>query len=251
MKRVPLLLAACAAAVFLTACGGGPSDAELVAECREGGTDELASRYRELLGSAVRSPEELAEETMQRMCEQAVEADVHELDPSSEDFEEKLQAAFEDNPEVFYAACESSAAASLETLPPELQTQEVAAAAEKSARAYCDIVIEEGYLDFSAEKSVEQIRQDIERIYREHPELSTPLCVLGAMAGYESQPLVLQGVEVRPESAEAYFERFCTEAARAGAVAPLTLEVTPAQERQLDEISGRVLEEMIAAGELP
>jgi len=27
--------------------------------------------------------------------------------------------------------------------------------------------------------------------------------------------------------------------------------VTPAQERQLDEISGRVLEEMIAAGELP
>jgi len=125
------------------------------------------------------------------------------------------------------------------------------AAAKKSARDYCDIVVREGYVDFSNPKTVDEIRRDIQQIYREHPEIITPVCVEGAMTTYESQPLVLGRVEVSPERAQPYFERFCTEAAEAGAIDPFALELTPAQERQLQEISSRVLESMIASGELP
>jgi hypothetical protein len=111
----------------------------------------------------------------------------------------------------------------------------------------CDLAISEGL--FSVQGTPSQ--EEIDRLHAEHPELLTPVCVAGGMTGYESEPLVVKRKEVTRERAEAFMRRFCEEAIVAGAFSGSSPELTPAQQRQSEEIAGAVLEEMIAAGELP
>jgi hypothetical protein len=118
-------------------------------------------------------------------------------------------------------------------------------------RRYCNLVILEGLFSFDRPPTQAEMVEQADRIYREHPDLMTPTCVLGGMTDYDSAPLVVEGVEVASERARVYFQRFCTEAARSGALSGMTLEPTPAQERQLERIAERLIEQMVAAGELP
>jgi hypothetical protein len=233
--------------------GGGPTPEEALAECRESLSTAFLSGFSEVMDPAFDAPEDAARQTGRLFCAEAVNQQLHELDPESAEFREGIIALVEEKPQVLYPLCEGSALSGFDTLPPELQTDEMRRETVLAGRRYCDITIEEGYFARGLERPATraEVEAVADRIYREHPELITPTCVLGGMTGYESAPLVVEGVEVAPARARTYFERVCTEAAKAGAFSSVTLEPTPAQERKLSAIFERVLAEMIAAGELP
>lgn len=207
----------------------------------------VAAAGLEELPEQLRTPELAVELELagSRYCEFALEEGYLSLDRRATP--DEIERIYSDHPEILYPVCVTTALAAYETLPQEFQTAELQEATEAAGRRYCDIALAEGITSFRGPEA----EATVERIYREHPELTTETCVLSAMVGYESAPLVVRGVEVSPNRAERYFRRYCVEVAEAGVIADADLEVTPSQERQLRALAQSVLRRMVAAGELP
>jgi hypothetical protein len=247
-----VLVVAVVTVLLAGGCGGdGMTEAEAIAECERTFAAGYLRSFTAMWESQLDAPEAGARETARLFCAEGARQGIDEIDPDSPEFREAVETLIEEQPELLHPVCEDSALAGFQTLPPELQTEEMRRETARFGRRYCNLVILEGLFSFERPPTQAELVEQADRIHREHPDLLTPTCVLGGMTEYENAPLVVEGVEVAPKRARVYFERFCTEAARSGALSGMTLEPTPAQERQLQQIAELLIEEMVAAGELP
>jgi hypothetical protein len=235
-------LAAILLLLAVAACGGRDEAAEK-RDCEEGFVEGFVETFGQAAGAQVAAPEDAVRESARRFCEQAVGT----LDPDSEDFEEEAMALIREHPEIMRPVCIGSAQAGLDAFAPELASPEVRAATETYARDVCDLAISENLISVQGAPS----QEEIDRLYTEHPELVVPLCVAGGMVGYESEPLVVRGQKVARKRAEVFLERFCEEAIVAGTFGGPSSELTQAQQARSERIAARVLDEMVASGELP
>lgn len=236
------LVTVLAAAGALAACGSDKSSVE--ADCLKGFNQGYENASPEVKRAV---PYAALRQSAQRICGRAARSGLISSDDDRETVELKLKDLIEENPEVLYPTCIGAALKQFEALPSEQQTPALRREMERFGRRYCDAAIRAGY----AAPGRQPTQAEISQLFKDNPDLLTPVCVTSGMAEFERNPLVVKGKKVSRAKEQLLLTRICQTAVKRGYFAGNGTQLTPDQATKVRRVAAVITRRMIASGELP